>query len=54
MEVETEIKVEYTTTLGDSFEDDETEETKEKLIEEHIKDYCEEHNLNRNDVKRLN
>ena len=53
MQVETRIKVSYITTLGDHFDCEITEKDKGELIEQHIKDYCKEHALNRNDVKIL-
>ena len=49
MQIEIEIK--FTTTLGDSFDDDEKKETTEVLIEQHITDFCEEHNIDRSDVR---
>lgn len=53
-QIETEIKVCFITTLGDNFPDDMTESEQEELIEQHIKDYCKEHDLDRNDVEIIN
>lgn len=51
MQIETEIEVNFRTTLGDNFEDDEDTEGNKKLIEQHIQDYCEEHKIDRHNVK---
>jgi len=53
MQVETRIKVSYITTLGDHFDSEISEKDREELTEQHIRDYCKEHALNRNDVKIL-
>lgn len=45
MEVETLLKINYKTTIGDSFDDDISEEEKNELIEKHIQEYCQEHDI---------
>lgn len=51
MQIETEIEVKFKTTLGDSFDDGENEQTIKDLIEQHIQDFADEHNIDRNDIK---
>ena len=51
MHIETEIEIRYTDTLGDTFPDDFTKEDIKALREEHIKDYCREHHIDRDCVK---
>jgi hypothetical protein len=47
MAVETRFKVEFEDCVSDSFEDDTPEEEMQVLIEEHIRDYCREHGIER-------
>lgn len=52
--VETKIKVKrktYTTELSDSFDDNEDIETIKDLVEQHIDDYCKEHEIDRCDIE---
>lgn len=49
--METELEVKFKTTLGDSFNDNIKEKDKQALIEQHIQDFCGEHNIERKDVK---
>jgi len=47
MHVETFFNVKYEDSIGDTFDDNEDEETVKELIEEHIRDYCKEHKIPR-------
>ena len=51
MQIDTEIKVSFQTSIGDSFQDNEDAEVIGEQIEEHIKDFCEEHHIDRQDVQ---
>ncbi len=50
MEIETWFKVEFEDSIGDNFEENTTEEDRKSLIEEHVKDYCKEHKIDRGSV----
>lgn len=50
MEIETWFKVEFEDSIGDSFEENTTEEERERLIEEHLEDYCKEHGIDRETI----
>ena len=51
MQIETEIRVCYITTIGDNFSKDATEKEREELIEQHIRKFCEEKGIDRFDVE---
>ena len=52
MLIETEIQVNFKTTLGDNFDGEEISEKEQKEIAlEHLKDYAEEHNLDLADIE---
>lgn len=51
MQIETEIEVKFRTTLGDSFDDDEDKNVMEALIEQHIQDFANEHNIDKDCIK---
>lgn len=53
MHYETEIEINFKTTLGDGFDEDEHPDTIRGAIEQHIEDYCNEHKINRDDVRIL-
>jgi len=50
MQIETEIKVEIRTTLGDNFSDDIPREDLNELVEQHIQEWCNERQIERTDV----
>lgn len=54
MEIETCFKVEYEDCIGDHFPDDMHAEDINKLIEEHLKDYCKEHKIDRSCITIIN
>ncbi len=47
----THIKVEFETTLGDTYDKDTKEEDIKDRVESHIKEWCEEICIDRKDVK---
>lgn len=51
MQIETEIEVKFRTTLGDSFDDDTSKKEQKDMIEQHIEDFCDEHKIDRSDVR---
>lgn len=52
MNVETWIKIEYEDMLGDDFGDDNpSKKVIRDAVEQHIQDYCDEHNIDRSAVK---
>lgn len=53
MQIETEIEIKFRTTLGDYFEDDTDEETIKALVEQHIQDFCNEHHIERTEIKTI-
>jgi len=53
--IETNIRVNYKTTLGDTFDDEDmTEEEIQGMIEQHIQDYADEHNIDIADIEVIN
>ena len=51
MMIETEIKVNYKTALGDSFDSKISKRDVADIIEKHVQDYCKEYNISRGDIK---
>jgi len=51
--IETKLKIEFETTIMDTFSSEFklNEKHKEIAIEQHIQDWCEEHGIDRNDVE---
>jgi len=47
METETRFKIEFEDCVSDNFEENTPEEEIKALIEEHIRDYCREHGIER-------
>ena len=50
MEVLTWFKVEYKDSIGDHFDGKMSEKLREKLIKQHLQDYCDEHQIDRKDI----
>ncbi len=53
MAIETRFKIEFEDYISDNFEDDTPEEEMKALIEEHLRDYCREHNIDREHIRLL-
>lgn len=51
MMVETYFKVAYEDCIGDDFDEKESKKVIAELIEEHLKEYCREHKLERSCLK---
>ena len=54
MEVETWFRIEFEDCIRDSFEENTPEEEIKALIEEHIRNYCREHGIEREHLIILN
>lgn len=52
--IETELKIDFNTIIGDEFEDGTPKEEMKEMIETHIKDWCDEHGIERTDVTEIN
>ena len=51
MHIETKIRAVIDTWLGDEFDDNATKEEIDALVEQHIEEYCNEHEIEEADVK---
>lgn len=52
MQIETELKISFTTTIGDDFGDETPDKEEiEDAVKTHIEDYCKEHNIDFCDIK---
>ncbi len=54
MHIETELKIDFNTIIGDEFEDKTPIEEMKEGIEQHIQDWCDEHDIDRTDVNYIN
>lgn len=54
MDIETELKIDFNTIIGDEFDDETSKEEMKESIEEHIQDWCNEHKIERSDVTAIN
>jgi len=54
MHIETELKIDFNTTIGDTFDEETSKEDMKGSIEQHIQDFCNEHGIERSDVTATN